>query len=151
MRLSNLFVLMLCFAAASCSAESPAGSWKRINSIVVDSNGTKSDQQPSLVKAVPCAANIVYEFQSSGGMRTHADGCPDYIKKASKKSDAVGNWKLKGNKVIVGTTDNALPPAIYSVSYEGNKMTWAFSYAENPNTPNPFKAKSTIIVYQRVK
>lgn len=151
MRILPYLFMLLCLGSVSCSAQSPVGSWKRISMIVVDSNGTKTDEHQSLSKEMPCSVNITYDFLSDGKIRTNASGCPEFMQKAAKKTDMTSRWKVSGDKIIVSSTDNSLPPFVSVVSYKGNTMSHAFHFSENPKVPNPFRAKSTTVVYQRIK
>ncbi len=151
MKTISLVLLTFLFGAASCAAQSPAGSWKRINSIVVDANGTKSDIHKMMASSIPCTATMVYRFLPDGKMQTIAEGCPDVVKTTAKAADAISRWKVSGNKMTVTTTNNELPPAAWVLSYQGNTMTQSFHFSENPKTPNPMKSKSVIVVFQRVK
>lgn len=151
MKILNLMLLLFFFGAASCSAQSPIGSWKRISSIVVDANGTKSDLHKSMVSTIPCTATIVYRFLPDGKMQTITEGCPDVVKTAASAADAISRYKVSGNKMTVTTTNNELPPATSVLSFQGNTMTQTFHFSENPKTPNSTKAKSVIVVFQRVK
>ncbi|MGH8556629.1 MAG: lipocalin family protein [Methylococcales bacterium] len=150
MKMSAFFTTLLLFSGTSMAAQSPVGTWIRVSSIIEDTSGTKTDLQESLAMAMPCIASMTYSFLPDGKVNTTTDACPEAMKKASQAADAVSRWKASGNKIVVTTSNGSLPPATYVVTYQANTMTWAFSFADNPKTPNPMNAKATIIVFQRL-
>lgn len=150
MKVTLVVTFALLLSNATMAAQSPVGTWKRLSSIVEDASGTKSDLQKQLYKAMPCSKDMTYSFLAGGKMKTTAKTCPESMQKVTSAGDVGGSWKTSGNRVIITTTTGALPPASYVVSYQANTMTWAFNYSENPKTPNPTKAKSLTIIYQRV-
>ncbi len=83
-------------------------------------------------------------------MAIDASKCVPNMRGMIEKMNAKSRWSQAGNKVTASFTDNSVPPSVHTVTFVGNTMTWRFNYADNPKMPNPTKAKSMTIVYQRI-
>ena len=128
---------------------SATGIWKRTGMTSVDINGTASDDNASMVKAMPCSKNITYTFKADGSILTSVPDECGAMKKAIESMNGDGKCTMTGNKVVV--TSSKLPPATYQVEFKGNTMIWFFDYAANPKTLNPGgKSKSLTIVYTKI-
>lgn len=128
---------------------SVAGTWKRTAMTSVDIDGTTSDDNASMLKAMPCAKNITYTFKTDGSIVTNVPDECGALKKTLESMNGDGKCTMTGNKLIV--TSSKIPTSTYQVEFKGNTMTWFFDYSTNPKTLNPGgKSKSMTIVYTKV-
>lgn len=127
-----------------------AGTWKRTSMTLVDASGKTTDLNATMAKAMPCTKDITYTFLADGSLKTNVPDACGAMKKTIETMNASGKWTMSGQKLTVTTTIKSLPPATYDVRFQGNTMTWVFTYADNPGTPNPTNAKQMTIVYQQV-
>ena len=137
-------------AAFSPAADGVTGTWKRSAMTILDGSGKTTDMMAMMARSMPCTKDITYTFTSNGKMDTSVPDACGAMKKAIESMNATGQWVMAGRKLTVSTTMKDFPPATYDVTFAGNTMTWVFSYADNPKTPNPTKAQRLTIVYQRV-
>ncbi len=146
-------MLFLCWAAlpASGDGQSIVGKWKRTSAILTEADGTVTDMQPMVEEQMPCVASIVYEFTAAGVQKTIIpDNCLTAMKPVAKLY-ADAQYVLAGNKLTVKAPAMPdFPPSVYLIKIQGDTMTWEFNYAENPNSPNPTKAKHLRVVYKKV-
>jgi len=125
------------------------GTWKRTAMTSVDINGTVSDNNASMLKAMPCSKNITYTFNADGSILTKVPDECGALKKTIESMNGDGKCTMTANKVVV--TSSILPPSTYQVEFKGNTMIWYFDYAANPKTLNPGgKSKSMTIVYTKI-
>lgn len=128
---------------------SVTGTWKRTAMTSVDINGTTSDDNASMLKAMPCAKNITYTFKADGSIVTNVPDECGALKKTLESMNGDGKCTMTGNKLIV--TSSKIPTATYQVEFKGNTMIWFFDYSTNPKTLNPGgKSKSMTIVYTKI-
>lgn len=149
-----LFVLLIASAGTAFRpapmAGTLTGTWKRTAMSLVESSGKSSDMMALMNKSMPCTKDITYTFLGDGQMKTGVPESCGPMKKTIEDMNASGHWSMSGQKVTVTTTLKGIPPSVYNVTFDGNTMTWFFSFADNPQAPNPTKAKSITIVYQRI-
>ncbi|MBK6949553.1 MAG: hypothetical protein IPH16_17055 [Haliscomenobacter sp.] len=96
-------------------------------------------------------ASIVYEFTASGVLKTIIP--PDCLTamKPVAKLYADAQYTLVGNKLTVKTPSIPdFPPSVYLIKFQGDTMIWDFNYADNPDYPNPTKAKHLRVVHKKV-
>jgi hypothetical protein len=128
---------------------SVTGTWKRTAMTSVNIDGTTSDDNASMLKAMPCSKNITYTFKADGSIITSVPDECGAMKKAIESMNGDGKCTMTGNKVVV--TSSILPPSTYQVEFKGNTMIWFFDYTANPKTLNPGgKSKSLTIVYTKI-
>ncbi len=128
-----VFLLALCSVQAQNSV---LGKWKRVSSIVINADGSKTDLQADMVKAYPCVVNMVYEFVAGGTITADVSGCNAEFRKMMERTHAKMLWIQKGNKITTSTKDGSIPASESTLSFSGNTMTWT--------------SASLIIVYRRV-
>ncbi|WP_462254905.1 lipocalin-like domain-containing protein [Ferruginibacter sp.] len=116
-------LIIITATAQICTAQSPAGKWKRISYTVVY-EGTKMDTHAALLTQRPCAANIVYEFNADGTYRLNAagSGCDENYKKIQEKLYSKTKWQLTGNSITIYAVSVSLGHT-HTVSFNANKMT----------------------------
>ena len=134
----------------SLHANDVTGTWKRTSMTLVDASGNKTDMNQMLEKTMPCTKDITYSFSTDGQLKTNVPDACGSLKKTIESMNVTGRWSISGRKLTVTTTKKEIPTATYDVNFQDNTMTWVFNYVDNPNTPNPTKAKQIAIVYQRV-
>ena len=125
------------------------GTWKRTAMTLIDASGKTSEPGYRMQKAMPCTKDITYTFSNDGRLKTNVPDACKALKKTIESMNAEARWVLRGSKLTVTTTLNDMPPATYDISFQGNTMTWVFTYADNPKTPNPTKAQRLTLVYER--
>jgi hypothetical protein len=142
--------LLLALMATTVEGQSIVGVWKRTSVLVTDKDGKNSEVQTMLEKSMPCMAGIRYEFTTAGMQKTIV---PEACKKSLSAMAAMFGdvpYSLSGNKVFIKSPNKKMAPdATYVYQIKGSVMTWSFSYLDNPETPNPTKAKSMTIQYQK--
>lgn len=142
--------VLLAVMATTANGQSIVGVWKRTSVVVIDKDGKSSDVQIMLEKGMPCMAGIRYEFTAAGLQKTIV---PEACKKSLSTMAALFGdvpYSLSGNKIYIKSPNKKLAPdATYVYQIKSNVMTWSFSYTDNPETPNPTKAKSMTIQYQK--
>lgn len=149
-----LFILLLLTLSLNNNAlaqlsSSATGTWKRTAMTSVNTDGTTSDDNAYMVKAMPCSKNITYTFKADGSIVTNVPDECGPLKKTLESMNGDGKCTMTGNKVVV--TSSKLPPATYQVEFKGNTMIWYFDYLSNPKTLNPGgKSKSITIVYTKI-
>lgn len=145
------FALVIVFIAHSGFSQSLVGTWKRVSTVLIDKDNIATDLQKMMAKSIPCSVNITYTFEASGLQKTNI---PEDCKKrlasiAAMYADA--KYELNGSMLKVFSSKKELfPDAVYKLSFQGNKMTWVHNYSDNPKDPNPTKAKTITIVYQKL-
>ncbi|WP_461080867.1 lipocalin-like domain-containing protein [Spirosoma flavus] len=146
-----LFTTSFCFFLCVMGwAQSAVGTWKRTTMLLTEADGKTTDMSAQLTKAMPCTADITYTFVADGTFRTDVPESCGAMKKTIEQMNKSGRWSAKGNKIKVVMIDKSLPDADYDLTVSGNTMTWSFNYADNPQMPNPTKAKRTVITYKRL-
>lgn len=149
--LSLLLMLICCLPRAGAVAQSIKGSWKKTAQIMVLASGKRSDSFKDLIKTQPCYANIIYSFLAGGKMSEELFGCDEPTKKVIAASVATSTWRQEGNKLTLSGGNTGLPPALYEISFSGNRMTWVFNFADNPSMPNiKGRTKTIIITYEKI-
>jgi hypothetical protein len=142
--------LLLALMATTVKGQSIVGVWKRTSVMVTDKDGKNSEVQTMLEKNMPCMAGIRYEFTAAGMQKTIV---PEECKKSLSAMAAMfgdAPYSVSGNKIFIKSPNKKMAPdATYVYQIKGNLMTWSFSYTDNPETPNPTKAKSMTIQYQK--
>lgn len=148
-------MLMLCIATfgflPTTHAQSIEGKWKRTAVILTESDGKVTDVHAMAAKALPCAAMLIYEFTANGLQKTIIPA--ECAKTMQVMADMYVDIKytLVGNKLTMdGVESLELPASIYTIKFQGDVMTWDFSYTNNPKYPNPTKAKHMSIVYKKL-
>lgn len=136
--MKKITFLLIAFTATVfiCTAQSPAGKWKRISYTVVY-EGKKMDTHAALLTQRPCAAKIVYEFNADGTYRLNAasSNCDESYKKIQEKLYSKTKWQLSGNTITIYAISVSLGTT-HMVSFSTNKMT--------------LTNKDETIVYQRL-
>jgi len=153
----NTFTRLLLAAAlsaffAASNAQSIVGSWKKTDEILTGANGKTKSTFQTIVKRMPCFADIIYTFSAGGKMAEKAGSCNMVLQKQVDAETKNTHWKMVGNKAILDVSDKTSPVihAEYIVEFAGpNEMTWTFIYAENPGVPNITKAKQMKTTYKR--
>lgn len=90
-----------------------AGTWKRTAMTSMDINGITSDDNASMLEAMPCARNITYTFKTDGSSVTNVPDECRALKKALESMNGDGKFTLRGNKLIV--TSSKVPTATTNV------------------------------------
>lgn len=142
--------LLLVLMATRIEGQSIVGLWKRTSVLVTNKDGKNSEIQAMLEKSMPCMAGIRYEFTAGGVQKTIV---PEECKKSLSTMAAMfgdAPYSVSGSKIFIKSPNKELAPdATYVYQIKGKVMTWSFSYADNPQTPNPTQAKSMTIQYQK--
>ena len=152
MKIKALFfaLLIVCLAQSSYS-QSLVGTWKRVSTVLVGKDNVSNDLQKMMTKSIPCTVNITYTFETSGLQKTNI---PEDCKKKLASMAAMyvdTKYELNGSNLKVFSSQKKLfPDAVYKLSFHGNKMTWVHHYSDHPKDPNPTKAKTITIVYQKL-
>lgn len=126
------------------------GTWKRTTMLLVEADGKTSDLAQTMQRSMPCTKDITYTFMSDGQLKTTVPDACGKLKRTVESMNVDSRWSLRGRTVTVTTTMKDFPPAMYDVVFQGTTMTWVFTFADNPRTPNPTKAQRLTIVYQRI-
>ena len=127
-----------------------AGTWKRSGMSLVEATGKTTDMMALMNSSMPCSKDITYTFLGNGEMKTVVPDACGTMKKTIEDMSVNGKWSMSGEKVTITTTMKGIPPATYDVSVQGSTMTWVFNFTDNPQAPNPTKAKRMTLVYQRI-
>lgn len=151
MRYSCLLLLLLAFCCTGFKNASPVGTWKRTGLIITGADGKTTDVQQALLSSTPCAASISYSFLANNTMQVSAPACDAVTRQMIEGADNGSQWSLNGNTLTVKPADKAIPAIHYTVSFTAATMTWVMVYDENGSIPNPAKAKTMTITYQRLK
>lgn len=145
------FILLLALIGHHSFSQSLVGTWKRVSTVLVDKDNVATDLQKMMAKSIPCSVNITYTFEASGLQKTNI---PEDCKKRLASMAAMyadSKYELNGSTLKVFSTKKELfPDAVYKLSFQGNTMTWVHRYDDNPKVPNPTKAKTITIVYQKL-
>lgn len=136
--------------ALSPAFDNVTGTWKRTAMTLVEATGKTTDMMALMNQSMPCSKDITYTFLSDGQMKTVVPDACGAMKKTIEDMSVNGHWTMSGQKMTVTTTMKGIPPSTYDVSVQGNSMTWVFNFTDNPQAPNPTKAKRMTLVYQRV-
>lgn len=118
--------------------------------LLVGSDGKTTDMIATLTRSMPCTKDITYTFMGDGQLKTTVPDACGKLRKTVEAMNVDSRWAVSGRKVTITTTMKGFPPATYDVNFRGTTMTWVFNFDDNPNTPNPTKAKRMTIVYQRM-
>lgn len=150
-----IFLCILTLMVANeAKAQSIVGRWKRVSYIITGADGKQQNIDAMLRRTIPCSADYVYVFSADGTLKTDISACDAaQVKRVESMIEAMNRksrWKQVGNKVIASTTDGSIPSSVHSVTFSGNTMTWQFSFANNPETPNPTNAKAMTFLYKRI-
>ncbi len=137
-------------ASISLPFDGVTGTWKRTSLTMLDASGKKNDMLQMMTKSRPCMKDITYTFSSDGQLKSSVPESCGAIKKAVESMNASARWSIAGRKLTVTTTMKDFPTTTYDISFQGNRMTWLFIFADNPKTPNPTKARQMITVYERI-
>jgi hypothetical protein len=127
-----------------------AGTWKRTTMALVESNGKTTDMMQMMTRSMPCTKDVTYTFMSDGKMKTNVPDACGSMKKTIESMSVDAHWSMSGRKITVTTSMKEFPAAVYDVSMQGSTMTWVFTYADNPKSPNPTKAQRLTTVYERI-
>lgn len=148
--MNRLAILLLSLLLATDAlAQSPVGTWKRTTMLLTEANGKTTDMAPELTKTMPCTKDITYSFVADGTMRVNVPESCGVMKLAIERVNKSGRWTISGGKITIVVLDKNLPDSDYDLTISGNTMTWSFNYANNPQMPNPTKAKRMVIKYVR--
>ena len=118
--------------------------------LLVEASGKTNDLAQTMQRSMPCTKDITYTFMGNGQLKTTVPDACGKLKRTVESMNVDSRWSISGRTLTITTTMKNFPPATYDVNFQGNTMTWLFNFADNPNTPNPTKAKRMTIVYQRV-
>jgi len=147
-------VVALLLITDQVDAQSIVGRWKRISNVVEKADGSQQDLDQMMKKYSPCITELVYTFVPDGTLLTDLSACDADRRKAIESTVVAANkksrWSQSGSKVTTTMTDNSISASVHIVRFSGNTMTWQFNFADNPNVPNPTKARTMTIVYQRI-
>ena len=150
--MTRTLFLTLCLVWLTTHAwsQNAVGTWKRTTMTLTEANGKTTDMMSQLTKAMPCTVDITYTFKADGTFQTVVPESCGPMKKTIEQMNKSGRWSATGDKLKVVMLDKSLPDANYELTVKGNTMTWSFKYADNPQMPNPTKAKGMAITYQRL-
>jgi|GEM_PF-1651186 len=146
---SILLLSVLLAGARPASAQSVTGSWVKTSEILTHADGKTTNGFEKIIKAMPCIANTVYTFYAGGQLKEDASTCPSPVQKAAAFR---ATWKQAGEKITLNIDGCCAPMrhSLFHIRFEGdNEMVWTFVYAENPETPNPTKAREMKTTYHR--
>jgi hypothetical protein len=145
-----LFVLLGLFGVTNSHAQGIVGTWKRTAMLLTEASGKTEDSTPELTRTMPCTAAITYTFLADGTMQVNVPESCGPMKKTIERMNKAGRWSATGRKLRIVVPDKSLPDSDYDLTVSGNTMTWDFTYAANPQMPNPTKAKRIVIKYTRL-
>ena len=140
------FICLLLLSSFAAFSQTIVGTWKRTGNLLVMDDGSKKDMQKTLLKAMPCQANIQYIFTAAGENYTVSPkgcGAGDEMSRAK--------YHLSGNTLtLTPEKDLGMPfNSIYTVEFSGDRMTLSHVYSESEKTTIHTKAKKIIITYQK--
>jgi hypothetical protein len=151
MKMSLLFFLLLTGLSAQAQVPaSVAGTWKRTSTVLVDAQGKSTDVGAMMKKSMPCASDIRYTFRPDGTMEVAVPDACGPLKKQLEATDAGEACRLNGKTLTVTSKNPKFPTSTYELTTAGKTMTWVHRYADNPQVPNPTKAQSITITYERL-
>ncbi|WP_421770922.1 lipocalin family protein [Emticicia sp.] len=119
-----LVVSLLSVILTNCSKDTPSaqivGSWKITNIFVKQGAAPDADQLPALVKALPCAKEIVFNFQKKGKVSySTPTECQSIANNFSGASE-VSEYEINEDKLIItGKSTNT-----FGLSLSSGTMTW---------------------------
>jgi hypothetical protein len=142
----NLAILFLLSSFAS-PVQTIVGVWKRTGNILIMEDGTKKDMQKSLLKAMPCQAEIKYVFTAGGEQYSESPkGC------GASDDMSHATYKLSG-KILTLTPKKELGipfNPVYNVEFNGDQLILSHEYTESERSALHSKAKKIIITYQKI-
>ncbi|CCG99215.1 hypothetical protein FAES_1205 [Fibrella aestuarina BUZ 2] len=131
-------------------SQSLVGTWKRTGTLINYQSGKTDDVQAMMTKSMPCTANITYEFTGNGLLKTKIPADCQQMMSAMAKLYADTRYSTSGNQITVVSPDPKLSPnSTYTYSVTGNTLIMTLTYADQPKMPNPTKAKTMVLTYQR--
>ncbi len=140
-------VFLLLVSSFCTSAQTVVGVWKSKGNLLIMDDGTKKDMQKTLLKLMPCQADIKYVFTATGEMYSQAP------KNCGPGGDLTrATYKISGNaltvipKVSLGT--NFL--TTYTVAFKEDQLILSHEYTKAEKSALHSKAKEIIITYQRI-
>lgn len=149
--MKTILLLVCLLGTLPAVSQSIVGTWKRTGTTITYQSGKTEDVQPMMVKSVPCTARVTYEFTSNGMLKTHVPADCKQLLGPMVKISADTRYAISGNKITVESPDPQLSPTMtQTYAVQGNTLTMTFTYADQPNVPNPNKAKSVVMTYQKL-
>jgi hypothetical protein len=140
-------ILLLGLSSFCSSAQTVVGVWKNKGNLLIMDDGTKKDMQKTLLKAMPCQADIKYVFTSSGELYSEAP------KNCGPGGDLTkATYKISGNEITV-TPKKSLGTGFltrYTMEFKDDQLILSHEYTQTEKTALHSKAKEIIITYQRI-
>jgi hypothetical protein len=123
-RMKVLVVSLLSVILTNCSKDTPSaqiiGSWKITNIFVKQGTAADADQLPALIKALPCAKEIVFNFQKKGKVTYSTPPDCQSIANNFSGSSEISEYEINDDKLIItGKNTNT-----FGVSFSSGTMTW---------------------------
>lgn len=127
-----LVVSLLSVILTNCNKDTPSaqiiGNWKIVNIFVKQGTAAEADQLPALVDALPCAKEIVFNFQKKSRVTYSAPTECQSIASNFSGSSEVSEYETKDDKlVITGKSTNT-----FGLSFSGRTMTWTIVNGDVP-------------------
>jgi hypothetical protein len=141
-----LTFLFLVFSFCS-SAQTVVGVWKNKGNLLIMDDGTKKDMQKTLLKAMPCQAEIKYVFTATGELYSES---PANCGPGGDLTRAT--YKISGNALTV-TPKKGLGTGFlttYTVEFKDDQLILSHEYSKAEKSALHSRAKEIIITYQRI-
>jgi hypothetical protein len=140
-------VFILLVSSFYSPAQTVVGVWKSKGNLLIMDDGTKKDMQKTLLKAMPCQADIKYVFTSTGELYSQT---PENCGPGGDMTRAT--YKISGNALTVipkmGLGTGFL--TTYTVAFKDDQLILSHEYTKAEKSALHSRAKEIIITYQRI-